>query len=490
MMSLKKVNAGATGSAMLGSKSGSANGNGGSMLGSKGGSKKSSWTALIAVLVFLVLIFVLDQVIKPTDSMGMLLTVLQKASVYALAAVSMNLLNGFTGLFSLGHAGFMLIGAYTYAIFTIPSAERDKVYQYFDAAVRFSFPEALSNVLGPFGTVLGVILAMLLAGCIAALFAYLIGLPVLKLKSDYLAIATLGFAEIVRAIFQWEKLGPITNGSNLLKSFERTSTFAISAGGTTIKLSTFVPVLTAVICITVIVLLVNSTYGRAFIAVRDDEVAAEAMGINLAKTKMLSFCTSCFFAGISGAMMAQVLSIAQASNFKVAMTYEILLMVVLGGIGSITGSIIGAVLFISASEWWLRGLDSGSFLGINAPDVFRNGFRLVVFSVIIMIVVLFFRKGIMGDKELPDVIAGWKAKIAALKAKKAGGVEAGTAGSGVAGGGAGGVGAGEVGADADLPSELQGGFADADGKGDKYGDNTEETNLEKSRPGRRTDDWR
>ena len=85
------------------------------------------------------------------------------------------------------------------------------------------------------------------------------------------------------------------------------------------------------------------------------------------------------------------------------MTYEILLMVVLGGIGSISGSVIGALLFISASEWWLRGLDMGKFLGINAPNVFRNGFRLVVFSIIIMVVVLFFRKGIMGDKELRDL---------------------------------------------------------------------------------------
>ena len=370
--------------------------------------KKKNYIALIIIIAFMLLIFALDQLIKPTDSLGMLLTVLQKGSVYALAAVSMNLLNGFTGLFSLGHAGFMLIGAYAYAIFTIPSAERDTVYQYFDAAVRFSFPEAFSNVLGPFGTVLGVTVAVIIAGLIATLFAYLIGLPVLKLKSDYLAIATLGFAEIIRAIFQWEKLGPVTNGSNLLKSFVRTSTMQLQIGNVTLSFSTFVPVLIAVICITLIVLLVNSTYGRAFKAVRDDEVAAEAMGINLARTKQLSFCISSFFAGVSGAMMAMVLSIAQASNFKVSMTYEILLMVVLGGIGSISGSVIGALLFIFASEWWLRGLDSGSFLGINAPNVFRNGFRLVVFSVIIMIVVLFFSKGIMGDQELPDKIRSWK----------------------------------------------------------------------------------
>lgn len=377
--------------------------------------KRRNLIYLGCVLAFMILVFVLDQVIKPTDKMSMLLTVLQKGSVYALAAVSMNLLNGFTGLFSLGHAGFMLIGAYTYAIFSIPESARDVVYQYFDAAVRVSFPEILGNAMGGFGTVLGVIIAVLLAGLAAAFFAWLIGLPVLRLKSDYLAIATLGFAEIIRAVFQWSKLGPITNGSNLLKSFARTSTFMFSVGGTTFKLATFVPVLIAVICIFLIVLLVNSSYGRAFKAIRDDEIAAEAMGINLAKHKMISFVTSSFFAGIAGASMAMVLSIAQASNFKSAMTYEILLMVVLGGIGSISGSVIGSMLFVAASEWWLRGLDSGTFLGINAPGIFRNGFRLVVFSVIIMVVVLFFRKGIMGDRELPDLIASRRAKRAAKK---------------------------------------------------------------------------
>ena len=376
---------------------------------------KKSFISFILVALFLVLVIVLDQVIKPTDKMSMLLTVLQKGSVYALAAVSMNLLNGFTGLFSLGHAGFMLVGAYTYAIFSIPAAARDTVYQYYDAVIRISFPEVFGNAMGGFGTVLGVTLSVMLAGLAAALLAFLIGLPVLRLKSDYLAIATLGFAEIIRAVFQWSKLGPVTNGSNLLKSFTRTSSFRLTIGDTTITLATFVPVLIATISIIVIVLLVNSTYGRAFKAIRDDEVAAEAMGIGLAKHKMISFVISSFFAGVSGATMAMVLSIAQASNFKAAMTYEILLMVVLGGIGSITGSIIGSLLFVASSEWWLRGLDSGTFLGINAPTIFRNGFRLVVFSVIIMIVVLFFRKGIMGDRELPEVIAGWKRKIAKKK---------------------------------------------------------------------------
>ena len=377
--------------------------------------KRKNIISFVCVAAFLLIVLVLDQIIKPTSKLSMLLIVLQKGSVYALAAVSMNLLNGFTGLFSLGHAGFMLIGAYTYAMFTIPDSARDSVYQYYDAAIRFSIPEVLSGSLGGFGTVLGVVIAVLMAGIAAAVFAYLIGLPVLRLKSDYLAIATLGFAEIIRAVFQWSKLGSVTNGSNLLKSFLRTSTFKAALFGTELSFATFVPVLIATVSIIIIVLLVNSTYGRVFKAIRDDETAAEAMGINLAKHKMISFVTSSFFAGIAGASMAMVMSIAQASNFKSAMTYEILLMVVLGGIGSISGSVIGSMLFVAASEWWLRGLDSGTFLGISAPSVFRNGFRLVVFSVIIMIVVLFFRKGIMGDRELPEVIAGWRNKIKAKR---------------------------------------------------------------------------
>ena len=123
--------------------------------------QKTSWISLLIVLIFLAFVFYLDQTIKPTNKMYMLLTVLQKGSVYALAAVSMNLLNGYTGLFSLGHAGFMLIGAYTYAIFTIPSSARDTVYQYFDAAIRLSFPEVFSNVMGPAGTALGVLVAVI-----------------------------------------------------------------------------------------------------------------------------------------------------------------------------------------------------------------------------------------------------------------------------------------------------------------------------------------
>ena len=168
--------------------------------------------------------------------------------------------------------------------------------------------------------------------------------------------------------------------------------------------STLFPLAVAAICITVIVLLINSSYGRAFKAIREDEIAAEAMGINLFRHKQLSFCISSFFAGIGGALLAMFQSTVAAAQFKSALTYEILLIVVIGGIGSVTGSCLASFLFVSCSEWWLRFLDSEIILenGFKVPFL-RNGFRLVVFSVIIMIVVLFFRRGIMGDKELPDL---------------------------------------------------------------------------------------
>ena len=258
-----------------------------------------------------------------------------------------------------------------------------------------------------------------LAGIVAAFFAWLIGLPVLRLKSDYLAIATLGFAEIIKAIFQWQKFGPITNGSNVLRGYTRLSDFTFNIGGTEISFATFVPVFVASMSILIIVLLINSSYGRAFKAIREDEVAAEAMGVRLFKHKQMAFCISCFFAGVGGALLAMFMNTIQAAQFKSSMTYEILLIVVLGGLGSVTGSCIASFLFIACSEWWLRGLDNGSFLGIESA-MFRSGFRLVVFSVIIMVVVLFFRKGLMGQKELPDLFRRRK-KAPAAPAQAEGG---------------------------------------------------------------------
>ena len=438
----------------------------------------------VCLIALYALCIIMDQTITATSRLYMLITVVRKSAVYALVAVSMNLLNGFTGLFSLGQAGFMLIGAYTYAIFSIPSESIASVYQYYDAAIHFSFQEAINGIFGleamaaP-GLIIGALLAMILAGLVAAFFAWLIGLPVLRLKSDYLAIATLGFAEIIKAIFQWQKFGPITNGSNVLRGYTRLSDFTFNIGGTQVSFATFVPVFIASLCILVIVLLINSSYGRAFKAIREDEIAAEAMGVRLFKHKQMAFCISCFFAGVGGALLAMFMNTIQAAQFKSSMTYEILLIVVLGGLGSVTGSCIASFLFIACSEWWLRFLDVATVFksagdpwtfiivlaaaavaltallvwrrrrsgakklsemwavfvpgaivlaydiyyaiagGMEVPFL-RAGFRMVVFSVIIMVVVLFFRKGLMGQKELPDLFKKRK-KAPAAPAQAEGG---------------------------------------------------------------------
>ena len=366
-------------------------------------SKRGALLGLAAAILVLVLVTVLENTLPSTSQ---LFVVLKKGAVYSLVAVSMNLVNGFTGLFSLGQAGFMLLGAYTYAILTVPVSAKDTVYYLFGgSAVKFSLPDLFGGVDTPAGLILGVLLAIILGGCVAAFFAYLIGLPVLRLKSDYLAIATLGFAEIIRAIFQWQALGPITNGANMITQIPTFNNFNItdSSGKVVFYLSSFFPMLIMIICVAIIVMLINSSYGRAFKAIREDEIAAEAMGINLAKHKMLSFVISSFFSGVGGALFAMFANNAQAKVYTSTMTYEILLIVVIGGIGSISGSCLATFLYVACSEWWLRGLDMGSFLGIKL-GLFRNGFRMVVFSVVIMIVVLFFRQGIMGNKEITDLL--------------------------------------------------------------------------------------
>lgn len=399
---------------------------------------KSSLIAIGCILAFWGILLLVEnlnlmfpdvpKLFTPTSKLFM---VLRKVIVYCLIAVSLNLLNGFTGLFSLGHAGFMLLGAYTFAILTTPVALKvpaDGIfYKYGGCIVNFSIQEMFGAIFGNEGAggaislVLGVIVALIISGAVAAFFAYFIGLPVLRLKSDYLAIATLGFAEIIRTLFQCESIklpggaeivfGKLTNGANMIKGFPTLNSFNIQGpSGVSLYLSTVVPAIIVTICIVIIVLLINSTYGRSFKAIRDDEIAAEAMGINLAKHKILSFCISAFFAGIGGALYAMFATTYQAKPFTSVLTYEILLIVVIGGIGSVSGSCIGSFLYIACSEWWLRFLDEPQFIGGFQLPLFKDGFRMVVFSIVIMIVVLFFRKGIMGTKELPDLFKKKKSK--------------------------------------------------------------------------------
>ncbi len=328
------------------------------------------------------------------------ISILERAAIYAVVAVSMNLLTGFTGLFSLGQAGFMAIGAYTVAILTIPVENRASVYYV------SGISPVIENLECPFW------LALILAGLLAAVVAALIGIPVLRLKSDYLAIATLGFSEIIRAVIAAPQLDRITNGSYGLKNIPGFPNLYVAFG-------------LCALCILLMLLLINSSYGRVFKALREDEIAAQAMGLNLFRYKELAFVASSFFTGVGGGLLAMFMRSIDSKTFQISLTYDILLIVVLGGIGSVTGSIVGSFL-VTAGREWLRFFDEPLIIaGVNIP-LFRTGFRMVIFSILLMVVVLFYRRGIMGSNEfswdgLGRLIRSVPAKFAGKGRKQKGG---------------------------------------------------------------------
>lgn len=331
---------------------------------------KNKLYTLAALLVVIALLAFLQ---ANSSSYSYQISILERSAIYAVVAVSMNLLTGFTGLFSLGQAGFMAIGAYTVAILTMPVESRASVYYV------SGISPAIANLHCPFW------LALIIAGLISAAAAALIGIPVLRLKSDYLAIATLGFSEIIRAVIAAPQLDQITNGSYGLKSIPGFPNLFMAFG-------------LCALCILLMVLLINSSYGRVFKALREDEIAAQAMGLNLFRYKELAFVISSFFTGVGGGLLAMFMRSIDSKTFSISLTYDILLIVVLGGIGSVTGSVLGSFL-VTAGREWLRFFDNPlTIAGIQIP-LFRTGFRMVIFSILLMVVVLFYSRGLMGSNE-------------------------------------------------------------------------------------------
>jgi branched-chain amino acid transport system permease protein len=306
------------------------------------------------------------------------LRVFNICAIYIVLALSMNLLNGFTGLFSLGHAGFMAIGAYVCALLTMSPAQ--KTMNFFLTPII----PILADVQLPF------IPALIIAGSVAALFAWVIGKPVLSLRDDYLAIATLGFAEIIRVLIT--NMQSVTNGALGLKGLPKFS-------------STWVVWTVAAIAVAFMFALMNSAYGRSLKAVRDNEIAAQAMGIDIAHIKIVSFVISSFMAGVGGALLGHLMTTIDPKMFVFGLTYNILLIVVLGGNGSITGSIVASIVVTVLMEL-LRFLDGPlNFIVFRTDGL--PGLRMVVFSLLLMIVVIYRQKGLMGTKELSwDMIAG------------------------------------------------------------------------------------
>lgn len=343
---------------------------------------------LILIAIFAVIIILLDMDIIGDNYVR---RVLNLAAIYTIVSVSMNLVNGFTGLFSLGQAGFMAIGAYTVAVFTVPVKAREAIF--------YIVPQnpVIAQIELPF------VAALILGGLLAALVAILIGMPVLRLKSDYLAIATLGFSEIIRIIFTNAKT--ITNGALGIKSIPQMPTMWVFFG-------------VAIISVIFIMLLINSSYGRAFKAIREDDIAAEAMGINLFKHKVLSFAIGAFFAGIGGGLLASLLGTVDPKQFYFTITYNFLLIIVLGGMGSISGTVIASFVVTVGLELLRFFDDPLTLFGYNIA-IFRAGFRMVIFSILLMILVLFFRNGLLGQKEL-----SWKYISELFKKEKTSGKKA------------------------------------------------------------------
>ncbi|KAJ50744.1 branched-chain amino acid transport system permease protein [Clostridium tetanomorphum] len=291
----------------------------------------------IACFIAIIAVYVLSQWLISggyIDSYILLNIVL--IGINIILAVSLNLITGFTGQFSLGHAAFMAVGAYVSAIMTS----------------KLNYPFAV---------------AVLLAAIAAAFVGLIIGIPTLRLKGDYLAIATLGFGEIIRILLLNIEYVGGASGFNDIPQYTTWTWIYFGVIGTVILIKNFI----------------NSYAGRACIAIREDEIAAEAMGINTTLYKVLSFVIGAFFAGIAGALYANYFYFIKPSNFGFMRSIDILVIVVFGGMGSIAGSIVGAIA-LSIISLFLQ----------NIPEL-----RMVIYAVILFLIMVYRPEGLLGKAE-------------------------------------------------------------------------------------------
>jgi len=277
-------------------------------------------------------------------------------------ATSLNLINGYTGQFSLGHAGFMAIGAYASAY--LSTEHSAGVFNALGGASAFSIPVVFASVL-------------LAGGIVAAVAGLIVGVPSLRLKGDYLAIVTLGFGEIIRVLIQnTDAVGGPRGYSGI-------------AGYTTLFWTYAVAALT----IYVVVSMVDSTYGRGFLTVRDDEIAAEAIGINTTRYKVTAFVLGAFFAGVAGGLYAHTTTYINPSGFDFQLSIQIVIMVILGGMGSTAGVAFAAVLLTLLLEY-LRFVAGYEWL----PDLVRRiaANRMIIFSLVLIALMLLRPQGLFG----------------------------------------------------------------------------------------------
>ncbi len=296
-------------------------------------------------------------------------TIVMYAGINIILAVSLNLVNGFTGQFSMGHAGFMSVGGYIAA--------------YLTTTLQTSNPSLLTGGgLAP-AAIFGA--ALLLGGLGAAAAGYLVGLPSLRLKGDYLAIVTLGFGEIIRVtILNIDAIGGARGMPNIPPLANFAWVYAV-----------------VVLAVFTVWRVVNSAHGRAFLSVREDEIAAEAMGVNTTKAKVRAFVIGAFFAGIAGGLFAHYLRYLNPQTFDFNKSFEIIIMVVLGGMGSVTGSVVAAI-FLTVMREALRPLQ----------EITKLDFRMVIYSLMLIILMLNRPNGLFGTREFTDFLPkSWKRKI-------------------------------------------------------------------------------
>ena len=317
--------------------------------------KRDILRAYLTNLIVLVLLFVLLAAVVTSGALSRYYTgVLMTIFINIILVTSLNLTTGFLGQIALGHAGFMAIGAYTAALFVKAMEEQAGV-----VLLNGSSPTAAG--------ILFFLVSLVLGGLVAAAFGFLVGVPALRLKGDYLAIITLGFGEIIRSII--ENL-EFTGGAQGLKQIPRTANILV----------VFVIM---VLCVTVMITFVRSRHGRAITAIREDDIASEAAGIHNTRYKVMAFVVAAFFAGVAGGMYGQYLGVLGASSFNFNKSIDILVMVVLGGMGSITGSVLSAI-------------------GLTAlPEVLRSfsDYRMLIYSVVLIIVMIFKPSGLLGHYE-------------------------------------------------------------------------------------------
>ena len=271
-------------------------------------------------------------------------------------AVSLNLVNGFTGQFSIGHAGFMAVGAYASAMFSLHAGKPAVT-----AMLAVHVPESVAQ-----GAML--LVALVLGGLLAAIFGWLVGLPSLRLRGDYLAIVTLGFGEIIRVlILNIDAVG----GARGLPGIPHWADF-------------FWVFLGVAAVLALARNLARSTHGRAMFAIRDDEIAAEALGVDTTRYKVTAFVLGAFFAGVAGGLFAHYLSYLNPGSFTFLKSIEIIAMVVLGGMGSLTGSVLSAIVLTLL------------------PELLRpvKDYRMVIYSLLLIILMITRPQGLLGTREL------------------------------------------------------------------------------------------